>query len=493
MNLLFVVHNWVGYGAYGGTEIHVQSIVNLLLSDTQYQLYVLFPNLSVGGLSNNYLLIDLRSNSTQNILLSSPITGESYHHQEFTEKFSSFLLEKKIDLVHFFHLIKFPLDLPLVAHISGAKTVVAFHDYYFVCPQFNFLKQDNQFCDYPNVSLPTCDLCLKRLFDYSYGTQQRRQILVSKVLYHTNAVHYMCEDEKSRILSAYPHLESKTSITMGVGLDRKPDINNKINIKKLPMQVACMGNFDTNKGAILLLQIIDYYHDLDQSNIVFNIYGDVRSPYARSLTTFAKSKIVNVHGSYKPNQLPELTKNCHIALFASIWPETFALTLSEAWSCGLIPVAPNLGAFNERIIDGKNGFLYNYKDFGSLINLLDRLLAFKQEDFISLLHEIAHTEYPSLQYNLSKYSFLYKELNKEKDNIKEIELVSRTIQSLDDEFWYASSSLPSDSSLASKIITGNANNIFKKAWNYYKDMGLRSTVFRVISYAKSRIIKNPLI
>jgi len=40
---------------------------------------------------------------------------------------------------------------------------------------------------------------------------------------------------------------------------------------------------------------------------------------------------------------------CHLALFLSVWPETFCYALSEALQAGLYPLAYDLGAPAERI------------------------------------------------------------------------------------------------------------------------------------------------
>jgi hypothetical protein len=48
----------------------------------------------------------------------------------------------------------------------------------------------------------------------------------------------------------------------------------------------------------------------------------------------------------------------HAALLASVVPETYSYTLSELQAMGVPPIATRLGAFEERIVDGQSGLLF---------------------------------------------------------------------------------------------------------------------------------------
>jgi hypothetical protein len=82
---------------------------------------------------------------------------------------------------------------------------------------------------------------------------------------------------------------------------------------------------------------------------------------------------VHVHGGYKPGDLPTEIYFCHVSLHLSVWPETYCLTLSEAWDCGLVPVVSDIGALGERVIDGVNGLKIPPDAEGALVQALRRL------------------------------------------------------------------------------------------------------------------------
>lgn len=485
MNLLFLAHNWIGYGPHGGTEIHLKNITDTLNRYTDHRIYILFPDfrMSNGGAFNVFQLYDTRAEATKVLILNNPTVPVAFRNDELTDLIAGIINQYKIDIVHFFHLLYYPLNLPLVVKQAGVKVLVAFHDYFLICPQFNLLKENKFFCDFPNISVKTCDLCLRQTFGYGAGTQTIRRSLISVVLRYADAVHYTCEDQKARFLAAYPHLEEKLSLTMGVGLDRAPSpeiVSRKQRGMNQPLKIACIGNFSQNKGADNLLQIISYYQSQNIIDIQFNIYGNIPPSYEAVLRSMAYGPILRIHGPYTPDQLPELLREIDVALFASIWPETFVLTLSEIWSCGLIPVAPKIGAFSERITHGENGLLYDGNDSGSAIEILNNLI---QDRAIldGLLDGVCKVSYPSLKDNMSEYLSLYQQmLDRQEEHLEELMRLSITPYP---EHWYAYVPPPLVSAPTESL------NLLFKAWRFYRREGWSRTLIKSIGFLKARLFR----
>lgn len=78
---------------------------------------------------------------------------------------------------------------------------------------------------------------------------------------------------------------------------------------------------------------------------------------------------------YAPSELGGLidTHRPDCALFLSIWPETFSYTLSEMFALEVVPLATRIGAFAERIEDGRTGFLFDPRP-EALCEMVERLL-----------------------------------------------------------------------------------------------------------------------
>ena len=127
-----------------------------------------------------------------------------------------------------------------------------------------------------------------------------------------------------------------------------------------------LGNHARNKGADTLIAIV---RQLACESIRFRIAGAVDKDYKARLQALPRNA-VELLGPYEPEQVGAILRGCHVALFASPWPETFMLTLSEALHAGAVPVGPNLGAYGERVRDGENGLVVR-GDVGSYLPRAD--------------------------------------------------------------------------------------------------------------------------
>jgi hypothetical protein len=70
----------------------------------------------------------------------------------------------------------------------------------------------------------------------------------------------------------------------------------------------------------------------------------------RSLRTQPKARLT-VHGRYEDKDLPQLLQwlQPDAVWFPAVWPETYSYTLSASLESGLPIIAPNIGAFAERL------------------------------------------------------------------------------------------------------------------------------------------------
>ena len=62
-------------------------------------------------------------------------------------------------------------------------------------------------------------------------------------------------------------------------------------------------------------------------------------------------RTLTIHGSYGEDEIEALFERYRIevALFPTVWPETFSYTLSEAWRAGRPALVPPRGALAERV------------------------------------------------------------------------------------------------------------------------------------------------
>jgi hypothetical protein len=86
------------------------------------------------------------------------------------------------------------------------------------------------------------------------------------------------------------------------------------------------------------------YTDIDDRLRKLNVV--VTGPY------YSKQELYGQIEAYAPD----------VAFFPSIWPETYLYTLSDAFNRGIFPVAFNIGAPAERIVEAEWGALIDFDD-----------------------------------------------------------------------------------------------------------------------------------
>ena len=111
-------------------------------------------------------------------------------------------------------------------------------------------------------------------------------------------------------------------------------------------------------------------------------------------------KLVEKTGPYETKELKDLIKEhqLDILLFTAQWPETYSYTLSYALDSGLPIIAPNIGAFPERLSGRTNVVLFNY--LNPVSELLDKL-----NTFVEQMSKNIVVKAPVFENDISKHDF----------------------------------------------------------------------------------------
>lgn len=118
-----------------------------------------------------------------------------------------------------------------------------------------------------------------------------------------------------------------------------------------PLRIAVPGNFTRNKGGN---ELVHAFNQLRDDDVQIDILGPVAAEYEPILDVL-KIPNLHVHGPYAPGSLPRLLRDHDVSIHFSIWPETYCISLSEAWAAGLVPIVADIGALGERVNDRVNG------------------------------------------------------------------------------------------------------------------------------------------
>ncbi|MCL2934652.1 MAG: tetratricopeptide repeat protein, partial [Trichodesmium sp. MAG_R03] len=370
-HILLVTHNVQTNRPGGGVEVYQEELKRM----DGYLFSYLYPDDSSNyvvkrpdGQEVKYPVIEL---SSPNFLYE--------NHREIN--FQRILVEHKIDLVHFQHLIGHPLSLPLIAKAMGVPTIYTFHDYYLLCKKFNLINYEGKFCDIARKSPENCEVCLSA-DGLPWGSQNRRRQFIYKVIgsldkiitntsYSRNyflKLFYGIEPEKVEIVE----MMMPFSNIQIIGNQKRININekqvDKDNSYKL-LKVVIPGNFTDVKGGHSMVRI---FNSMRNDQIEFHIFGRVQSDLSEILNVLNIPN-VTVHGNYKQNQIFKILQGFDVAIQIPIWPETYMISLSEVWYAGIVPIVTDIGAQGERVRHGETGLKVSVDDVGMVIEHLRRL------------------------------------------------------------------------------------------------------------------------
>jgi glycosyltransferase involved in cell wall biosynthesis/spore maturation protein CgeB len=366
--VLMVTHNILGKNNWGGVELY-QDWIRKEFSAT-YEIWYYVPEHSDCGKTFKLLNEDLEIIEKFNFSFAADPAVLSSHEREAA--FSSLLVKHRISLAHFQHFLLNAPSLPLIAKSLGVPVVITLHDYYSICHHYTLVGMTGQYCGVETQTESGCDLCLSKTLGAVPGSQQARRGFYSRILESADILHVNTIGVRKRIELVYGSLKKHAGWeVMGVPVKKIEHLKNN-SLRKLSskLRVAVPGNFTKFKGGDLLLNTFKL---LNQDNVEFVIFGRIDSEYKGLLTT-GSLKNVKVYGQYDSKDIQSLLNDFDVSVHISIWPETYCLTLSEAFGAGIVPIVSDIGALGERVIDGVNGFKFELYSPGSLVDIIRYLI-----------------------------------------------------------------------------------------------------------------------
>ena len=247
--------------------------------------------------------------------------------------------------VHFHHLLGHdPQVAQLPAQLGVAYDFTA-HDFYAYCAHISLTGKDNRFAGEPTPG--TCACCKTSDPAPSGGGsvadwRQRNQHLLTGARYvltpsRDAAKRISAFAPGARVL-AVPHTDVQAAQALPVPAPMPRAAN-------AALKVVVLGALSAIKGADVL-EAVALEAARQGAPVEFHLLG-----YAyRNLQTQPRARL-SVHGAYEDNDLPGLLQwlQPDLVWFPAQWPETYSYTLSACLQQGLPVVAPDLGAFRERL------------------------------------------------------------------------------------------------------------------------------------------------
>ncbi|MEM5438199.1 glycosyltransferase family protein [Paraburkholderia diazotrophica] len=392
--ILFVAHNHIGRGHFGGVEIYLDRLRAKLGGEFNVLFYVRGESgdqWETQLLDRDYALIKRYKFAERYAvqMLSSPEREKAFHE---------LLVEHQVDFVHFQHFIGHAPSLVYIAKSLGIPTAITAHDYFAVCNEYQLISFKGRFCGAPDVSLAQCDLCLWNKSQIQPGSQAARRDFWNGVLAAADIVFFNTAGARNLFRTIYPAMRQHSgAIVLPVPILDDEAVAQPVQRSAgaggaMPaLKVALLGNVTHGKGGDLLAPTVAQLSGLP---IEFHVFGRLDDEY-KHLEDKARFPNVFVHGTYHADDLPPALLECDVSLHVSIWPETYCLTLSEAWQHRIVPIVADIGALGERVRNLVNGLKIREGEEGDLVNAI-RLLAEDRQLLATLRANITGDLYPTL-------------------------------------------------------------------------------------------------
>lgn len=251
--------------------------------------------------------------------------------------------------VHIHHVINHVDAVWKIAERLGVPYDVTIHDYYWVCPRVTLIDDSGQYCGEPSAS--SCNRCVamsgcydnvQDSYDELGGTVSAWRRHHGALLAGARTVLVPSGDVLERMKRYVPeanlHVLTHAEAVPSTVHVRRGAASSRIG-------VAVIGGIGPHKGFEHLIRLARW-SDRRNLNLHFYVVGTVPDT-----SKFDGLGNITFTGGYKQAELPErlAALDCQLALFLSVWPETYCYTLSEALAAGLTPVSYDLGAVGERL------------------------------------------------------------------------------------------------------------------------------------------------
>lgn len=329
-----------------------------------------------------------------------------FHNSWFSFIYFDILTEYDINIVHIRHLINHSFDLPQVANKLGIPVVLSMHDFYFICPFYVLLDENNNYCEgkcTENEGVCYCPMdSLKNINSKKVVQNWREQ--VSNMFSFIDYFVTTSDIVKNLFLEVYDDesiINENNFKVIEHGRDFPKLTKKYYEVPSLdkPIKILCPANhLNMMKGSQLIKQIkkcdvegLLEFHFLGKCHDGIEEYGINHGTYERD--EFYK-KVDEIKPSF-------------IGIF-SIWPETFCHTLTESWSCGIPVIGTNIGVIEDRIQKNNGGWIIDRNNPKQVISKIIGII--QSNEYCEVANNVHNINFKTTKDMSLEYIYIYNAL-----------------------------------------------------------------------------------
>ncbi|MFW0758504.1 glycosyltransferase [Pseudomonas sp. H11T01] len=242
---------------------------------------------------------------------------------------------------------------------------VAMHDFYPICPSYTLINDRGVYCGVPE-DIDVCKKCIAN--NNADFLHEGVDIIVWRSFWlelfsYCSGIVCFSENTRSILLKAYSDFDDKISVVpheINVEFSAKPFIDFS---KRL--HVGVVGGINYQKGLKVVTDIARFIRK-NNLDVMITVVGVVDS--------VTPIEGLNVTGSYEHSELPAIFEknNINVALFPSVWPETFSYVTAELMQLDIPLACFNLGAPAERVRQYDRGLVLESMDPEDVVDELSK-------------------------------------------------------------------------------------------------------------------------
>ncbi|MCI7568397.1 MAG: glycosyltransferase [Desulfovibrio sp.] len=249
-------------------------------------------------------------------------------------------------------------EILCVAQANHASLEYLFHDFYAICPRINCVDAHGSYCE---LQKEDCEGCLEHDGGSVWRSHWKYFLeRADRIIFFSDSSLKLVQSVlnlPAGLLKVQPHRIDDCFF-------RKIDLT-----KSDSLRIAVVGDINLHKGAFILLELARLLQRKrpDAQIIVFGRLLCPETPPAN----------IQIRGPYRREDLPVLLEQdgINMAVFLSIWPETFSFVVHELAALGVPVAAFNLGAQGECVgrLDVRHGRLAKEMTAESLLSAIEEL------------------------------------------------------------------------------------------------------------------------